>query len=80
MRRAFRMAMEADLNTPEALQVLNYSSDEIRTASLMGRDVAAAQLWLRRAAGIFGLRLDAGDPEPRVQAGWEKHLKQLQAK
>ncbi|HEX9114546.1 MAG TPA: cysteine--tRNA ligase, partial [Anaerolineae bacterium] len=67
-------ALDDDLDTPTALAALLDLGRHILTAAAAGVDVAAAQTVLRRAAAIFGLRLDAGEPEPRVQDGWGEHL------
>jgi hypothetical protein len=36
--------------------------------------VREAQQQLRAMGRVFGLRLDASAPEPRVRAGWQQYL------
>ncbi len=76
-RQRFENALDDDLNTPAAVEVLCQFSGEILEACDEHRDVTEAQQWLRQATGILGLRLDA-DPEPRVKAGWEEHMQRFQ--
>jgi L-cysteine:1D-myo-inositol 2-amino-2-deoxy-alpha-D-glucopyranoside ligase len=79
-RARFERALGEDVNTPEACEVLCQFSDEILAACDERRDVTEAQKWLRQAAGIFGLRLDARQPEAGVIEGWEKHLRRFPVK
>ncbi len=72
-RGAFERALDDDLNSPAAANVLCDLSGAIIEHADVGRDVREAQTWLRRAASILGLRLDAYGPEARVRTGWEKH-------
>jgi len=39
--------------------------------------VTGAQTILRQLGRVFGLRLDAGAPEPRVLDGWANHLQRF---
>jgi cysteinyl-tRNA synthetase len=71
-------ALDRDLDSPTALDALLRLAEEITVAAQAGRNVSPAQATLRRLAAIFGLRLDAGGPEPRVQAGWSEHIKRFQ--
>lgn len=73
----FIRAMEEDLDTPAAIQVMHRMAGEILASAGHGQDINAAQACLRRFGGVFGLRLDAGQAEPRVIAGWEKHAIQF---
>lgn len=68
----FNAAMEDDLNTPRALQLLDQMAEAIRHAH--GHQIAAAQDQLRKLAGIFGLALDRTEADPRVVDGWNRHL------
>lgn len=73
-RTAFERALEDDLDSPRAVNVLCELGEAIVAHAAEGRDVRAAQAWFRRAAGILGLRLDAYGPEAHVRSGWENHL------
>jgi L-cysteine:1D-myo-inositol 2-amino-2-deoxy-alpha-D-glucopyranoside ligase len=69
-------ALDADLDTPAALSsLLDYAARLLAAAP--DYDLANAQRTLRSLAGIFGLRLDAGEPEARVLAGWDAHLQRF---
>jgi L-cysteine:1D-myo-inositol 2-amino-2-deoxy-alpha-D-glucopyranoside ligase len=74
-RSAFIEAMDSDLNTPLALTHLERLADAILDSADDGRDVAAAQETLRSLGTVFGLRLDAPSPEPRVVDRWQRHMK-----
>jgi L-cysteine:1D-myo-inositol 2-amino-2-deoxy-alpha-D-glucopyranoside ligase len=74
----FIQAMEMDLDTPAALQILNQLAGELLAAAGRGQDISTAQLRLRRLGQVFGLRLDQGQAEPRVISGWEKHALQFE--
>jgi cysteinyl-tRNA synthetase len=71
---AFTEAMARDLDTPAALAILARLADEVVTAARAGRSVEEAQTTLRRMGRLFGLRLGAAAPEPKVIAGWNVHL------
>jgi L-cysteine:1D-myo-inositol 2-amino-2-deoxy-alpha-D-glucopyranoside ligase len=73
----FASAMDHDLNTPRALAVMDDLANAILAAAAEGRSVSDAQDRLRRMAQVFGLRLDAASPEPRVTAGWDAHLQRF---
>jgi L-cysteine:1D-myo-inositol 2-amino-2-deoxy-alpha-D-glucopyranoside ligase len=75
----FIQALDMDLDTPAALQILNRLAGEILAAAGQGQDISAAQLRLRELGQVFGLRLDAGQAEPRVIKGWEQHALQFEA-
>ncbi len=70
-------AMEEDLDTPAALAALDDLAGAVQAGGSDGCDVSAGQAALRAAAGIFGLRLDAPGPDPRVAAGWHAHLQRF---
>lgn len=74
---SFQQAMDNDLNTPLAAAVLQRFGAALLEAAQAGEDVAQAQEELRRLAGVFGLRLDAAQPEGRVLAGWDEHLERF---
>ncbi len=68
-------ALADDLDTPTALAALSDFADSINSHA-SSYDLSAAQAILRNLALIFGLRLDA-DPEARVVAGWNTHLRRF---
>ena len=73
----FEQALDDNLDTRRAIGVLEDLSEQIIEAAADGQAVAEAQETLRRLCKVFGLRLD-GPIEPRVQAGWERHLQRFQ--
>lgn len=76
-RTRFENALESDLDSPTAADVLCELAAQIIEHADARRDVSAAQAWFRTAAAILGLRLDADGPEPRVRSGWERHLQRF---
>lgn len=74
---AFTGALNHDLDTPGAISTMNRLAKEIVAAARAGRQVHAAQDALRAMARVFGLRLDAAQPETRVIDGWNIHLKRF---
>ncbi|MCH8339656.1 MAG: cysteine--tRNA ligase [Chloroflexi bacterium] len=70
----FGAAMEADLNSVEAIQVLLRLAQEIQIADDEGHAVGAAQELLKSLAGVLGLRLTPGPPAPDLVKGWHRHL------
>jgi L-cysteine:1D-myo-inositol 2-amino-2-deoxy-alpha-D-glucopyranoside ligase len=77
-RQGFAQAMEDDLDTPAAERVMLDLAKEIIVAGRASKDVHGAQEALGRMVGVFGLRLDAGDPEARVVQGWNRHLRRFE--
>jgi L-cysteine:1D-myo-inositol 2-amino-2-deoxy-alpha-D-glucopyranoside ligase len=77
-REAFLAAMDDDLDTHLALRSLTELAERILAASANRNDVDRAQSILRSLSGVFGLRLGARSPEPRVASGWEEHLQRFQ--
>jgi cysteinyl-tRNA synthetase len=73
-RDAFERALDNDLDAPGAAAVLCELCGAILEHADAQRNVQEAQTWLRRAASILGLRLDAYGPEARVRSGWEQHI------
>lgn len=69
-------ALDTDLDAPAALAALDDYAACLLDAG-PDHDRAAAQSVLRRLAAIFGLRLDADQPEARVLAGWDAHLQRF---
>jgi L-cysteine:1D-myo-inositol 2-amino-2-deoxy-alpha-D-glucopyranoside ligase len=75
---AFREAMDNDLGSPGALQVLSELAQEISDAAATGSNVSEAQQKLRELSGIIGLRLNQ-EVEPTIVDGWRQHLKRFVA-
>jgi L-cysteine:1D-myo-inositol 2-amino-2-deoxy-alpha-D-glucopyranoside ligase len=74
VQHTFVEAMDQDLDTVAALSALERLADDVLAAARAGQNVQPAQEAIRRLGQVFGLRLDAAAPEPRVVAGWSKHL------
>ena len=73
----FIQAMDNDLDTVKALNVLRQFAASIQAAAAAGRSVESAQVELRKMADVFGLRLTDSEPDARVLEGWERHLKRF---
>ena len=71
---AFIAAMDDDLDTVSALDVLRQFASQVQEAARAGRAIDAAQAELHKLATVFGLHLTADQPKPRVTEGWGKHL------
>ncbi len=67
----FSAALDNDLDTPTALQVLDELASEVQSS----RSSSEA---IHQLAGVLGLRLDAPGPEPRVVAGWTAHRQRFE--
>jgi L-cysteine:1D-myo-inositol 2-amino-2-deoxy-alpha-D-glucopyranoside ligase len=74
-RDAFRRAMDDDLGTPRAIAGMKRLAKQVLDAAGAAQNVEAAQETLRSMGRVFGLRLDAHRPEPRVTTGWHRHLR-----
>jgi cysteinyl-tRNA synthetase len=74
----FVAAMDDNLNSPAALGVLDDLAVQTLIASQAGQNVTTGQRAVRDLSTVFGLRLDADQPEPRVIAGWTEHLKKFE--
>jgi L-cysteine:1D-myo-inositol 2-amino-2-deoxy-alpha-D-glucopyranoside ligase len=70
----FTAAMARDLDTPAALTALTDLAAEILQAVQACRAVEEAQSALRAMSRIFGLRLEAEEPDAMVKEGWHHHL------
>jgi L-cysteine:1D-myo-inositol 2-amino-2-deoxy-alpha-D-glucopyranoside ligase len=77
-QEAFLDAMEDDLDTTRALQRLERFAEGVLHAAGAGHDIETAQQALRSMGQVFGLRLDVDEPEERVAAGWDRHLKEFE--
>jgi cysteinyl-tRNA synthetase len=73
----FVSAMDDNLNSPAAIGILDELGVRTLIAAQAGKDITAAQRLIRALSTVFGLRLDAEQPEPRVMAGWTEHLKKF---
>jgi L-cysteine:1D-myo-inositol 2-amino-2-deoxy-alpha-D-glucopyranoside ligase len=73
---AFIRAMDADLDTPQALSALECMGKAILGGE-DGRDVSVAQQKLRILGGVFGLRLGVEAAAARNEDGWRRHLAQF---
>lgn len=78
VRETFRQAMDDDLNTPEAVAILDKLAKDIQAGSYRGEQQQAAQGTLRELAGILGMRFGSPVPE-RVAAGWQRHRVKFQS-
>jgi L-cysteine:1D-myo-inositol 2-amino-2-deoxy-alpha-D-glucopyranoside ligase len=75
--KVFEAALEDDLNTPVACQVLCDLADKLIDGAVSGKSVIEAQKAIRRMGSVFGLQLDQARPETRVIHGWNEHLKRF---
>jgi cysteinyl-tRNA synthetase len=73
----FIQAMDDDLDTVMALNVLRQFAAAIQEAADAGRSIESAQAELRKMADVFGLRLIDGEPDARILEGWERHLERF---
>ena len=72
----FHKAMENDLDTPRAVEVMVGLAGEIIKSVEQGWDVAAAQEALLRMVQVLGLRIGK-EPEARVLQGWGEHMERF---
>jgi L-cysteine:1D-myo-inositol 2-amino-2-deoxy-alpha-D-glucopyranoside ligase len=77
--RAFQQAMDADLDTPSALSVIEQFALEILEASSTGKNLEMAQQALQSMGRVFGLRLDTEGQEERVESRWKEHLRSFES-
>ena len=75
--KAFKDAMDDDLDTPAACKVMGSLADEILQASESEQNIADAQQILWEMATIFGLSTSRNSPEERVVEGWKEHLQRF---
>ena len=73
-KREFNMAMENDLDTPKATEVMMELAGSILASWKGGMKVGQAQKAIREMFGIFGLRFGGG-LEDRVVKAWGEYLK-----
>lgn len=74
---AFVVAMDNDLDTSTARQVLEDLAEQTLEAASRGRDVSAAREALQQMGSLFGLRLDRQEPDEQVNEGWNLHLERF---
>ncbi len=74
---AFTSAMDDDLNTPQAIDVIGNMSGALIDAAQAGRSIESGREILGGLSKIFGLQGDTGQPEKRVIEGWDEHLKRF---
>jgi L-cysteine:1D-myo-inositol 2-amino-2-deoxy-alpha-D-glucopyranoside ligase len=77
---AFVEAMSYDLDTFNAILIMNDLADEILAVDRNGPQVQTAQETLRSMGRVFGLRLEMEEAETRVTTGWNKHLQRFDEK
>jgi cysteinyl-tRNA synthetase len=77
-RGAFINAMEDDLDTPRAVDILKDLASRAEEAIRVGKDAREAQQDLRAMSAIFGVRLGRSQPDSLVTEGWNKHLKRFE--
>lgn len=76
---AFQKAMNDDLNTPEALTVLEELAQTILAGAGAGQQVVTAQNALCQLGRVFGLRLDnVQTGAANVEAGWLAHRRRFE--
>ena len=78
VHQSFRQALDDDLNTPEALVVLDELAKDILAGKYSESDKARAQATLLDLAGVFGLRLGS-EIEERVTGGWNEHRRKFES-
>lgn len=76
-QNSFTHALENDLDTPLAVEIIAKMTKRILAASKSGRDILDAQKALRICSKILGLRIDTEEPEPDVITGWNAHLEKF---
>lgn len=77
-RHDFMAAMNDDLDTPRALDVVFKLADRIIAAENSDRDISKAQVMLGELAGILGLRLD-DTIDPSVEKSWQRHRRRFES-
>jgi len=75
---SFHEAMDDDLNTPVALEVLDHLAGQILEGAQEDRDLDLAQDALLTRGKILGLLLDLTEPEADLVAGWRAHRQRFE--
>lgn len=73
-QHSFILALESDLDTLSAVEVVAKWANEIVAAAQSGIDILDAQRALQECSHILGLRIDPDKPDPDVIKGWNTHL------
>ena len=71
---AFSQALNDDLDSPTALEILHSLVIEILKGSDTRTDVSRLQVVLRGFGDVLGLRMDNPKPSTTVIRGWNEHL------
>jgi L-cysteine:1D-myo-inositol 2-amino-2-deoxy-alpha-D-glucopyranoside ligase len=71
---AFFKAMDDDLDSPSALEVIQNMVGAITEASTSRKNISEAKKALRSLGAVLGLRMDCTEPDPLVIQGWDNHL------
>jgi cysteinyl-tRNA synthetase len=79
IRADFSAALCDDLNTPEAIGVLDAAAHELHKATHHGYRVDSAQAEFTKLAEVLGLRLVAPIPAADVMTGWRRHIQEFEA-
>jgi L-cysteine:1D-myo-inositol 2-amino-2-deoxy-alpha-D-glucopyranoside ligase len=74
----FQNAMDNDLDTPAAINVIGSLASKIMDGVLLQQDVRQGQELLRQMGLVFGLRLNQSGPSQQVVEGWNAHLKDFE--
>lgn len=74
LQHAFAQALDDDLNSPQAIQVIQRLSEQILLAANRSESVQEAQQMLQAFCSVFGLYFS--DASPSV-AGWTEHLQRF---
>lgn len=74
LQHAFAQALDDDLNSPRAIQVIQRLSEQILLAANRSESVQEAQQMLQAFCSVFGLYFS--DASPSV-AGWTEHLQRF---
>ena len=76
-QEAFCDAMDNDLDSSKAIQVLLDLGDKVQEGAQIGLDIQEAQQLLQKTGRIFGLRFDDNQPEKRVMEGWNRQVERF---
>lgn len=76
---SFFQALEDDLDTPHALEVMQELVKVIINGNRSNKDIREAQMILRTCGTVFGLRMGKSEPDTEVIHGWNRHLARFQA-
>lgn len=70
----FNKALDDDLDTPTALEIVQNLVKEMVSGNQVGKDIQEAKSVLRSFGYVFGLRMGSSKPDSRVIDGWNEHL------